>query len=38
MQAAKDLGWRVIDSVPPGDRGGGLAMIDAIDSGAGAAH
>ncbi len=32
MQAAKDLGWRVIDSVPPGDRGGGLAMIDAIDS------
>jgi hypothetical protein len=33
MQAAKDLGWRVIDSQPPGDRGGGLAMIDAIDAG-----
>jgi len=32
LQAVKDLGWRVADALPPGDRGGGQAEIDALDS------
>ena len=32
LQVAKDLGWRVIDAAPPGERGGGVATIDALDA------
>jgi len=32
LQAVKDLGWRVADALPPGDRGGGQAEIDALDA------
>ena len=32
LQAAKGLGWRVADALPPGERGGGQAEIDALDA------
>lgn len=32
LQAVKNLGWRVADALPPGDRGGGQAEIDALDA------
>ena len=32
LQAVKDLGWRIADALPPGDRGGGQGEIDALDA------